>query len=322
MKNFVSPRISKSLALIKWGVAFLLLYLIVEHVHSKEIAGALSQLTWTTFTLLMLISVLLVYISALKWSYFLAHFGLKVSVVSLTNLYCVGYFINLAFPSTLGGDALRSWYVGKKTDHHQALASTILERYTGFAAMILMASMGCLVTSIISMQAKCAVLLTLVGLIVGTVMALSPAMATLVTRCPGGTLVGPHFEKIQKALRFASHKPKLLLKAFLLSFMYHSFAVANVVAAAWAVGWNNPPVADLFVATPIALLIGSLPITPSGLGIQEGAFYFLLTQVGASPGEALGVGVLLRAKTYILALVGGLGWIYVKRSGGVVLREG
>ena len=34
---------------------------------------------------------------------------------------------------------------------------------------------------------------------------------------------------------------------------------------------------------PLVLMVGVVPITPSSLGVQEGAFVFLLARIGASP---------------------------------------
>ena len=65
-------------------------------------------------------------------------------VLHLFNLYLVGYFVNLFMPSYLGGDLVRSWYAGKEIGQHEALAATILERYTGFVAMIVLAILALL----------------------------------------------------------------------------------------------------------------------------------------------------------------------------------
>ena len=88
------------------------------------------------------------------------------------------------------------------------------------------------------------------------------------------------------------------------------------VVAAQAVGWENPPVWDLFVVLPLILLLAALPVAPSGLGLQEGAFYFFLHAVGANSGQALGVGIVLRAKSYAIAILGGLVWLRLRKSSG------
>ena len=81
-----------------------------------------------------------------------------------------------------------------------------------------------------------------------------------------------------------------------------------------AVGWEEIPWGDLFVVVPLILLIGAVPVSPQGLGIQEGAFVFFLSGVGASSGQAMAIALVLRAKSYLLAAVGGLLWFGLSRS--------
>jgi len=126
-----------------------------------------------------------------------------------------------------------------------------------------------------------------------------------------------HLENTQGVIREATSRRGVLMEALAVSLLFHSIPVVNTCAAAAAVGWYDVPVRELFVVLPIILLLGSLPITPSGLGIQEGAFVFFLTGLGASPAAALGVGVVLRAKSYLLALIGGAVWLAVRRDSAV-----
>ena len=58
----------------------------------------------------------------------------------------------------------------------------------------------------------------------------------------------------------------------------------------------------------MVLIVSMVPLTPSGIGVQEGAFYYFLRKLGAAPGEALGVGIILRAKTLLIAVVGWMLW--------------
>jgi len=82
--------------------------------------------------------------------------------------------------------------------------------------------------------------------------------------------------------------------------------LCSVFKSPSAIGWENPDITGLFVVVPLVLLVGMAPITPNGLGIQEGAFLFFLERIGGSPAESFGVGLVLRAKVMVIALFGGL----------------
>ncbi len=292
------------------GVLGLLLYL----ADIERLAAALANLTIEAVVLLLLLSVTLVYISALKWQLFLQVRGMRISAIRLFNLYMLGYFVNLIVPSYVGGDVVRSWYAGKQVGQHQAFAATVLERYTGFAAMLILALMFMWRVELVTLQIKAVVILLALGLVVLSVLALKPGMLERCESLPRFAGAARHLRKVQEALLFAKSKPLLLLKALGLSLLFHCLTVVNTLVAAHAVGWHSCSTQDLFVVLPLILLIGAVPVAPSGLGIQEGAFYYFLQGLGGTPAQALGVGLVLRVKSYALAAFGGLVWLFLRET--------
>ena len=283
-------------------------------VNLQELWAVLSGLSLELFIYLMLISVILIYISSIKWQIFLESFGAKVSVIRLFHLYLLGYFVNVLVPSYLGGDAARSWYLGKKVGQRESFTSTILERYTGLFAMLTLGVVFVWFVDQVPWQARLAVVLMTVGFAAATLVALSPKTIAWLRRFSRLEPLLKNLEKIQQGLHVARSNKLLMLKTLALSYLFHTFTVVNVLFTAWAVGWWDPPLADIFVVLPIILIIGSLPISPSGLGLQEGAFVYFLHGLGASTAQALGLGIILRAKSYLLALWGGLAWLFIRRA--------
>jgi uncharacterized membrane protein YbhN (UPF0104 family) len=96
----------------------------------------------------------------------------------------------------------------------------------------------------------------------------------------------------------------VLFQSMLLSLLFHGLTVVNTQVAAWAIG--APPIAfgGLFVVLPLILLLGSIPLTPQGLGVQEGMWVFFLGQIGVSPADSLAISLVLRAKSYLLGAAG------------------
>lgn len=294
--------------ILKSIVAIALLALLVKLVSFEDLWSALSHLTVGSAVYLLFLSGVMIYVSALKWGFFLESFGAPVSVLKLFNLYLVGYFVNLLLPSYIGGDVVRSWYVGKDVGQHQALAATILERYTGIVAMLALALGFVWIAEGVTMEIKCAVVCVSFGVVVASIISYSPWLLGRLSGIRPLAKVVAHLMKVQDALRLASKDRALFCKALGLSFLFHSLTVLNTIAAAHAVGWQDPPVFSLFIVLPLILLVGALPLSPSGLGIQEGAFFFFLHSVGATPAQAFGVGVVLRAKSYVLAMLGWGAW--------------
>jgi uncharacterized protein (TIRG00374 family) len=291
--------------LIKGIFALLLIAGLFYFTSFEEVFKALLNLTPASVLLLLLVSLILIWISVIKWGMLLRELGGNFTSFYLGKLYLLGYFVNSFLPSQVGGDLLRSVSIGKTLGHDRAFAATILERYTGIVAMSVLAfiTMWCVhVPPLI----RWLVFGFVLGVAAATIVALSRKALVILVKIGLPAKYLKLLLKIQRAFRIIYSKPWIIVKALLLSFLYHTFTVVNTAICAAAVGWHNVSLLDLFTVLPLILLVGALPLTPSSLGIQEGAFYFFLQMIGATRGQALGIAVILRAKGYFLASLGGI----------------
>lgn len=309
---------------IKLFLGLFLIVLLIWWVNGEALFEALSNLTFVSVFLLALVGFALIFISALKWQLFLQRLGGTASVLRLCKLYLVGYFVNLFLPSFLGGDAARSWYLGKSLQTEdakaKAFAATILERYTGLVAMIFIALIFVHIETELPAKLLPFVYLCSFLLIFGSALAASEKVVTRL-----GTLKLPFLSpfickvsaallKVQQGLKYGMSQPKVLLIAVFYSFIFHILAILNTMAAAYAVGWWDPDFAKLCVVVPLILLVSAVPISPQNIGVQEGAFFFFLKMAGATSPQALGVAVILRLKSYVLAMLGYGFWLKEKRG--------
>src|SRR5262249_28556638 len=93
-----------------------------------------------------------------------------------------------------------------------------------------------------------------------------------------------------------------------LSMVLNTICVLQVLVLSWGQGLSISPVA-LFVIVPIIICISAIPITPSGLGVRENLFVFMLTD------PTIGVPGTSALSLFLLAYVGSLCWSII---GGVV----
>jgi uncharacterized protein (TIRG00374 family) len=291
-----------------------LIAILLFFVDLGGVTNALLDITSSDVVIIFAISFALVWVSVLKWRLFLGRLGISASALHLFRLYLVGYFVNLIMPSAIGGDVVRSLYVGRDVDKMRAMSATLLERYTGFLAMVTMALVavswapqvthGVLVATVVIGGA--AVGLTAV-LVTGTLVRVCASL-----RVPEKVL--GKLARLQEGVQWGLSDRPLLIRAGILSLIFHLLTIVNTAAVAHAVGWHDVPWSDLLVVVPLILLVGAIPISPQGLGIQEGAFLFFLNSVGATDGQALAVALVLRAKSYVLALCGGVLWLTLVRG--------
>jgi uncharacterized protein (TIRG00374 family) len=277
-------------------------------VRPEQLLSALAQISLLDIAILILISVLLIGVSVVKWRAFLAHLGISAPFEKLFGLYLVGYFINIFTPSFIGGDVVRSLALGSTVNRAHAVSATFLERYTGIVAMLAMAAVAVCFTDVVTTPIVVVVCLAVAGcaLVTGLVMAGVVQRIAALCRLPEKVL--KILDAVHEGLIFGMRDPKLLRKALLLSLIFHLLTIVNTAAVAYAVGWTDIPWRGLLVVVPLILLVGAVPISPQGLGIQEGAFVFFLHSVGATTGQALAIALVLRAKSYLLALCGALVW--------------
>ena len=299
---------------LKYGVGLVILLLLFRAVDFSALYDAIMFISLFDVLLLFALSYLLIAVSVLKWSAFLSHRGITESFHKLRGLYLIGYFVNLLMPSYIGGDVVRALKVGdENTDREAALSATMLERYTGLAAMLLLATGCVLLAPSVTPQIRLITYLIVVGFVCGSILGLLGLSSRIASSVSLLKSAAPLLCRLEAGMRLGLSYPPLLLKAAVLSLLFHCLTIVNTVAVAEAVGWDSPPLLDLFVVVPLILLVGAIPLSPQGLGVQEGAFFYFLHSVGASEGQALAIGLVLRAKAYVLALLGGIVWLWGRR---------
>ena len=300
--------------------------LLFYFVGVQELILTLSQVRIDYLIILILLSVVLIWASCLKWQLFVRANGHEVSLLTLMNLYTVGYFFNTFTPSYVGGDVARSFHLGRfLNSQRDAFVATFLERFTGLLAMALLGVTFVVFGTEATAGVEYAVLLVGAGALVLAAICFSKKVGewafafslSCMRRFSMDKLadkIEPVFSKLNIAMAEARTNPRLFVHAMLLSLFFHILTVVNTYVAARAIGWEDPSFSGLFVVVPLVLLVSMVPLTPSGLGIQEGAFLFFLERIGATRAQGLMVGVVLRAKVTLVAMIGGLLWLRIRRK--------
>lgn len=277
-----------------------------------DLLAALSQISLGDIGILLLLSFVLIGVSVVKWRLFLQHLGIDSSFSRLFGLYLVGYFVNVFTPSFIGGDVVRSLALGPQVNRAHAVSATALERYTGIVAMLAMALCACCMSAVVTREIVLVVIVASVACGFATWIIFAGWLNTVAKKIPLPGKVVKIAEMIQEGLQWGVTDRRLLVKAFGLSIAFHLLTIVNTAAVGAAVGWTEIPWIGLLVVVPLILLVGAVPVSPQGLGIQEGAFVFFLHSVGATTSQALAIAVVLRAKSYLLALCGGVVWLLNK----------
>ncbi len=306
-------------SVLRFLLAITLLSVSCFLVGVDELLAIGEGIRWHLFILLVLFSAVMIWASCVKWQVFVRAAGHDIGVLRLMRFYTLGYFYNSFLPSYFGGDIARSLYLGDELSNLKSgFATTLLERFTGLLAMTLLGAVFVAVGAEVTAGVELAILIVAICSVICALVLFSEKVSSCAfSIIKSVSKIFPKvinekinwfIDKLDQAMAFSRSDTRLFLVAMFWSFIFHLLTVINTYLAAITVGWDNPDLSGLFVVVPLVLLISMIPITPSGLGLQEGAFLFFLSRLGASQGEALGVGLVLRVKVFIIAIIGGLLW--------------
>ncbi|MCB0749340.1 MAG: flippase-like domain-containing protein, partial [Ignavibacteriae bacterium] len=122
----------------------------------------------------LIISILLAFVlnysSAIKWNMLLKSRGMAVKLWRIYAFYNIGKFFNLILPTSLGGDVVRIFQLGKFTGRkHTAAASVIVERFTGLIVLMLMTFFAVIINFKIFNQIWLSIALLAGSLFLGTI---------------------------------------------------------------------------------------------------------------------------------------------------------
>ncbi len=297
--------------LVRGAVAAAAVALLIRKLDWREVRMAVARIEALPVLGLLGLSYALIWTSCRKWRLFLRARGQAVPMGSLLRLYVVGYFFNTFLPGNVGGDVVRSYSLGRSLNNQaDAFGTVFLERFTGFIALIgLGVAAGLARPALRGTPYLGAFLAAMAALFAGMVAVLVFAplqrfAMRILERFPEQGVP----KKLKRFLQVVFHfrdRPDILGRAMLWSVAFHALTIVNVQVACRAFG-ETPRLLDLAAAVPMVLLVSSVPVSLAALGILEGAYVFFLSRIGVPAPAAMAVALLLRAKTLLLALLGGL----------------
>ncbi|HMP04909.1 MAG TPA: lysylphosphatidylglycerol synthase transmembrane domain-containing protein [Lacipirellulaceae bacterium] len=263
-------------------------------------------------------------VNYIRWYVLGRALDLDFSIRDAFRLGALGMLLNQVSPGALGGDLFKAVFIareqpGKRTE---AVASVLIDRVVGLYAMLLVASLGYAIVSqtteftgairaVSDAVVVCAAIGTAGIALLMTPWFTGPAVRNQLARLPvvGGTLA-----RLVDAAAAYRQRRVILLAGILIGCTTHVL----FVLAFWCIGQGlpiqSPPLAMLFVITPMSLAAGAIPLTPSGLGVAEAACGQLFRSAGYAQSDGVMVGLAYRVMTYVMAAIGGAYYVRARRQ--------
>jgi uncharacterized protein (TIRG00374 family) len=217
-------------------------------------------------------------LEALRWHILLRAQGIDLRLWRTIRVLATSVFFANFLPGAAGGDLIRGVYVYKAAPGRRAAAmlSILIDRLIGLVAFVLLGLAAMLTRPIGRGPLELSVLALSVLFIALLVLLFfyGHVMAQALQRLLRGrsARLAQIVADTGTALRQYGRDWRSTGLAMLLSVVIVGGAVGPIVLIAEAMPFAGPSAADYGIAGLYALIANSLPVTPGGLGIGEGAF--------------------------------------------------
>jgi len=299
--------------IIKILVSFFLFGLIIFYVDLSKVRDTLLQVNIGYYLISIVVQLIVILIGAKRWSFFIFHDNLKINFNMLLRINFMANFFNNVLPSSIGGDALRVFYI-YKLGHGGAIAmsSVVIERIIGLSAMVGVASISLIFVELganwhnllkVLIQLLFFFIVTLILLVGWNKSYLILTDNKLVKKFKGNKLVQNLLKLVNKSHIYLRDY-FLILKVFAASVVLHVVQILVFIFIGKSLGLEIDYM-YYFTMIPLLILVSSVPFTIGGLGVREVLIVFLFSMVGVSSEYSASVAILFLL-TLILSSMPGL----------------
>jgi uncharacterized membrane protein YbhN (UPF0104 family) len=294
--------------LIKAAVSGLLLYFALATVHVGAVTARLSQVDFRWIGLGLLLLLLQNLVLSARWRQIVTRCGANLPLPQAFRFTMIGTFFSQTLPSSVGGDAVRIWLLGKRTNWRVAAYSVFLDRVVGVVALaaLVVACLPWTLALIRDPVGRGALLLIGLGFIAAGIVFVGLAWQRL--RILQRWSATRHLAAVATVAAAILRSPRALAFIFGLSIVIHLMTALAGWCAAHAVGAEMPVVYSLFLIPPV-IMVTVLPISIAGWGLREGAMVAAFSYAGLPQADGLIVSLLFGAGFLVIGIIGGLVWI-------------
>jgi hypothetical protein len=303
---------NKVLFVVKAIVSIALIWYLLSKTEFAAIYASLvsANLFW------LLLALITLYIGKIlttyRWQRLLRAQGIQIPFKNLLASVFVGQFFNSFLPTTVGGDAMRAYDTASQSkESMKSVMSVFSDRLIGVFALALLAVIA-LIVGLISGEdvsfLAIPVLLVFAVCFFGIWLIFDDRLVLKVVAILEKIKMGKIAGKMRKAyssLTLLKDKKRVLIIAFLISLALQ----INVVLFYYFIGVSldiDVSILYYFMIVPIALVVLLVPFSINGIGLREGVFVFLFTELGVASQDAIALSVLSFLLTLTQAIVGGI----------------
>jgi uncharacterized protein (TIRG00374 family) len=295
----------------------ILVFILIKQTSFRDILAVLKTVNPLWLLIAFSLHTFGLFSSAIRWQILAKAQGDDIPLGYLAKSYLVGQFFNNFLPTNFGGDIVRIWDGSRYCKSVvKSSAIVVVERFTGISVLFLMAVVGSLFR--LEMAQKIPVIW--VALLLGalgfgaTAVFFLPFAGRLLASLPLRGFPDKLRNKtllFRETILFYRTQAKPFLRATLWAFLLQ----VNVVFYYFLIGKGlhlHIHFVDYFIFIPLVLIIQTIPITISGLGLREESYIEIFRFYGIPAQAAVSFSLIGVAFNLIIGMIGGI--IYVTRK--------
>jgi len=297
--------------LLKVIVSLGLIIFLINQVDFDKIINILKNVDITMIIYAMILLTIQVFIATARWQFVLKCQKIMLGYKNTLQILWSGLFFNQAMPSSVGGDVIRGYYLKKRgITLGCATLGVLMDRLFGMVGLVflVLASLPLLFELVDDSIARSGVLFIALGI------SLALLFIFFTDKLPGNfshlKVIRGFYSLSQVGRRcIVDHYNGLII--LVISILIHLISVISVMIMAAGLGINVEWSGFLLII-PLVTLMMVVPISIAGWGVREGVMVVGFGYLGVAPEAALALSILYGLLMLVVALPGGIVWMFKK----------
>jgi glycosyltransferase 2 family protein len=290
---------------VRIGVSLTLLAVLLFGVDWPAVLAHLEQLSAAIAIVVMVAFAVQLGVSAWKWQWALRIHEQKFSLVFLTRIQVIAFFLNNFLPTSIGGDAYRIYRtIPTQPPKSRAVSAVLLERLVGVSVLLLLGLAGALWLYSSSALARAYVACAVAGAVI--VVAVGALIRARSAKWQNSNWLRTRWlAPVTENVRTIARARGAWVPLIGVSLLFQATAILILYEMFVAVGAHVGLAQSALIAAT-AGVAAVIPVSINGLGIVEATIAGTAVAVGVSYEAGLLVAVLMRVLLIPLTLLAGL----------------
>jgi len=254
-------------------------------------------------------------IVGVRWWFLLRMQDISIGLWEAVRLTFLGQFFNAVVPGVVGGDLFKAYYAAKHTLHKGAALMTVfVDRLIGLAELALLAC--AMMAGVLSaglaefddmVRPAVAAGVALAAVVALMVLLFSPRLqrALHLHKIFRRLAMGHHAESAALAARRFSRGIGGLIKALAITLAAHALWIFSICLAGRSLSLNIAWY-EYFVFVPLIYIVGSVPVTPGGVGLIEAMYKLFFVGAAVGGDQVVALALVVRLLDIVRGLPGAL----------------